>query len=253
MFFYLSKILLFLIEPLNWLVILSAYSLFAKNPKRKRRALRVLVALTFICTNPLIGNFVAGMYESEGVKVADLSTEYEYAVVLGGFSNLETPWDEDRMVLGWSPNRITQAFELYRIGKVKKILLTGGNGNIVGNQENEALLTFDYLRRLGMPEADIVIESEARNTYENFYYTQKLLPENAKVLVITSAFHVPRSRAIAKKSDFNCSFYPTDWFHEEWVFTPSQTFIPDVKFLRMWQVYLKEWFGIVAYRLRGYL
>lgn len=256
MFFFLSKFLLFLIQPLNWILALIVYGLVGKNPKRKRRALRIAIAVLFVNSNPIISNIVAKMYEAEGVEVAALKAQYDYAIVLGGFANLASPYDEDRLNLNSSANRLSQTVDLYYQGKIKKIILSGGNGNIVGNQENEAINAAAYLKRIGIPEEAIIIDKKARNTHENFKYSKELLNQNgeiANILVITSAFHVPRSRLIAKKAGVACDFFPTDFYFKDWELTPSNTFIPDNDCMKMWQFMIKEWFGLLAYKLKGYI
>lgn len=253
-FFFLSKFLLFLIQPLNWLFGLIIYGLISKSPKRKRRSLRTAIGLLFIISNPIIGNFVAKLYEAEGVKIANVNTQYDYAIVLGGFSNLQTHHDADRLNLGLAPNRLSQAIDLYHQKKIERIILSGGNGNIVGNQENEAIITSAYLERIGIPNSDIIIDKKSRNTYENFKYSKELLTQDkVNILVITSAFHVPRSRLIAKKVGLDCDFFPTDFFYEEWEMIPSKTIIPDLDCIRMWEYLIKEWFGLLAYKLKGYI
>lgn len=256
MFFFLSKFFLFLIQPLNWVLGLTIYGLTGKNPKRKRRALRLAVALLFIISNPIISNFAAKIYEAKGVEVASLTSPYDYAIVLGGFANLKTPYDADRLNFGPMANRLTQTIDLYHQGKIKKIVLSGGNGNFFGNQENEAINTAAYLKRIGIPEEAIIIDEKSRNTYENFKYSKELLnigSNSANILVITSAFHVPRSRLIAKKTGLSCDFFPTDFYFKDWELVPSMTIIPDVDCIKMWQIMIKEWFGMVAYKLKGYI
>ena len=254
MFFFLSKFLHFLIVPLNWIIGLTAYGIFGKNAQRKRRALRTALGILVIGTNPLIGNLVAGWYEEPGKSVAELNAPYDYALILGGFSNTETEYNADRLNLGDAPNRLTQSVDLYRQGLVKKMLLSGGSGQIFGETANEALITADYLKRLGLPATDYLIDKKSRNTYENFYYSKKLLETDstARILVLTSAFHIPRSRMIAAKAELECDFFATDFFAEQWNWAPSDTVLPDLKYLKMWQVMIKEWIGIVVYRLRGY-
>lgn len=256
MFFFLSKFFLFLIQPLNWILGLTIYGLIGKNPKRKRRALRIAIGTLFITSNPIIGNFVATIYEAKGVEVAALTAQYDYAIVLGGFTNLKSPYDADRLNLNSAGNRLSQTVDLYYQRKIKKIILSGGNGNVFGNQENEAINAAAYLKRVGIPAEDIIIDEQSRNTYENFKYSKELLLENNNtddILVITSAFHVPRSRLIAKKAGISCEFFPTDFYVKDWELTPSGTIIPNDDCLKMWQLFIKEWFGLMAYKLKGYI
>ena len=254
MFFFFSKLLVFLIQPLNWIVFLFVFALFSKNSRSKRRALRTGAGLLIFFTSPLIAGFTAKMYEASAVAVQDLPT-YEYGLVLGGFSDLEGENNTDRLNLGIQPNRLTHALDLYRQGKIRKFLLSGGDGRIIGGGENEAVHTAAYLRRLRVPESDIIIESKARNTYENFLYSKKMLAAegSGKILVITSAFHVPRSRLIAKKAGLKADFYATDFFYKKMSASPYRWILPDDRALIFWKVILKEWVGIAAYKAKGYI
>ncbi len=212
------------------------------------------VGLLIFFTSPLIADFAARLYEAPAVPVADLQ-EYEYGLILGGFSDLDGENNADRLNLGWQPNRLTHALDLYGQGKIKKIILSGGDGRIIGGDENEALLTAAWFQRIGIPKTDIIIESEARNTYENFLYSKKLIDQTGggSVLIITSAFHVPRSRLIAKKAGLKADFFPTDFSVEKWSWSPYRYLLPDDKALIFWKVLLKEWFGIAAYKAKGYI
>lgn len=253
--FFFSKFLLFLIQPLNWILGLTVYGLIGKNPKSKRRALRIAIGILFIISNPLISNLVAEIYEAKGVEVSTLTT-YDAAIILGGFSNLKTPYNADRLNLGIAPNRFSQTIDLYHQGKIKKIVLSGGNGNVLGHQQNEAIIAAAYLNRVGIPQSDIIIDKKSRNTYENFKFSKELLKTGNdfdKILVVTSAFHVPRSRLIAKRVGLSCDFFPTDFFFKNWMLTPHRTFIPNTDCISMWEAIIKEWFGMLAYKLKGYI
>lgn len=252
MFFFLSKFFFFLTQPLNWSIGLAIYALFSKVAKRKRIAFRLSLGILFVISNPLIGNFVARFYETPATPMTEVGV-YEYCVVLGGFTNMNTDYNADRLNLGYSPNRLVQAIELYKAGKIKKIVLTGGSATIIGSKDNEALVTDRFLRLLGVPQSDYIIEKEARNTYENFYYTKKLIRnDKTKSLVITSAFHVPRSRLIARKAGLKCDFFATDFFREKWSWSPYATLVPNDKYIMMWNFMMKEWIGVLVYKIRGY-
>lgn len=255
MFYFLSKFLFVLIQPINWLVLLALYGLFGKREKLNRRSKRLLLGLLVLLTNPLLFNAINDLWEPNAVPIDNING-YDIGIVLGGYSNLNVEAINDRLNVSASSNRLIIALDLYRQGKVKKLLLTGGSGNIVGHQENEAQHVAAFLKRLGIPEKDIIIEDKARNTRENMTYTKALIEKRfpkATCLLITSGYHMPRSIACAEKVNLDVDAFPTDFFVEKYEWKPSATIIPDPKLLFYWQKVFKEWIGYMVYDIRGYI
>ena len=140
--------------------------------------------------------------------------------------------------------------------KVKKLLLTGGSGQIFENQNSEALLMERFLEKIGVPKEDVIIEPNSRNTYENAVFTAKILKEkypNARCLLITSAFHIPRSVGCFKKQNVNFTPFSAHHLSEQRRFLPETLFLPSRLGFFRWEMIIKEWVGYMAYWARGYL
>lgn len=254
MFFILSKTLFFLLTPINWIVGLLLYSFFGKHEKRTRRAFKLGLMILIILSNPFLSNTVFKWWEDEAVPVAKLEGVYDIAIVLGGFADVNE-YPRDRLHLGEAADRLTNALELYKIGKVRKILITSGSAMVVGEKVSEGKITGDFLSRIGIPESDVIIEPNSRNTHENAIYTAKIIKEqhpNARCLLITSAFHFPRAGRAFKKAGVTFTPYPTDILSNNFKATPSQLILPSVGSLNTWQMLIKEWVGLAAYKVLGY-
>ncbi|HAN79569.1 MAG TPA: hypothetical protein DCQ31_18305, partial [Bacteroidales bacterium] len=160
----------------------------------------------------------------------------------------------NRAYFNRSVNRITDAIRLYKAGKVKKILLTGGSGRVFGTEFKEALYLNDFLLEIGIPKKDIVIESEARNTAENALFTAEILKTKSydKLLLITSAFHMRRSEACFKKAGLETTSYSTDFYDQKHNVEFSKIIFPDPDALFGWHLLIKEWVGFISYKVRGY-
>ena len=63
MFFILSKLLVFIITPLVWIIILLLFAVFSKIETRKRKCLRWALGLTLLFTNPFIFDESARLWE----------------------------------------------------------------------------------------------------------------------------------------------------------------------------------------------
>ncbi len=259
MFFILSKLLYFLIQPLVWIIALGWWGIVAKHPRRRKRLWRMSIGMLIFFTNPFISSQVSQIWEGRGVSSTELPDSAAVGVVLGGFSDDSalSP-DDGRMNLSVAANRLTDAIMLYRMGKIKRILIAGGNGNMMKKDITpEAETAQRYLRLLGIPDAHIWIENQSRNTHENAVFTQKLLQEkglsDAPVVLITSAQHMTRAVACFRKIGLPVTPFATSYTGKKFHWSSDSIFIPDATLIQLWQMLFKEWVGIAAYKLQGYI
>ena len=256
MFFIISKLLYFLIQPLNWVIALMLYALFSKIPSRKRKALVAALCLVFFFTNHFLYNQVVKAWETDTLTADQIAQPYDIGILLGGYSNSHIRPSNDRQNFSQRANRFLNAYELYKMGKVKKLLLTGGSGDILEKNASEAEQMKSFLIRLGMPSEDIIVEGKSRNTYENAIFTKTILDESypgASCLLITSAWHMPRSIGCYEKAGVKFTPYSVDFITEEDRWLPENTLIPDRNGFYFWEVLIKEWVGYLVYNLQGYI
>jgi uncharacterized SAM-binding protein YcdF (DUF218 family) len=254
MFFVLSKVLYFLIIPLNWVVGLLLYAVFGKNTKWKKRTRNAALVLTLFISNHFLVNLAIKAWETEIKPVSSLQT-YDIAIILGGYSNFEI-YPRDRYNFSGRANRLTQAVELYKKGIIKKMLLTGGSGDILMQKRSEALEVESFLLLMGVPQEDIILEPESRNTYENAIFTKAIINRDypdASCLLITSAFHMRRSKACFDQAGLDYTAYSTDVIGERVRFTPHSLILPNRDGFWRWEMLIKEWLGYMAYWVRGYI
>ena len=162
----------------------------------------------------------------------------------------------DRVYFYKGADRITHAVQLYKLGKIRKILVTGGSSNLINNEHREADALYDFLVMVGVDTDDILVERNARNTYENAVNTEAMLAElypDKKHLVITSAFHMRRSLLCFRKTSLNVNGFSTDFYSKDWRFDLSSVFIPDASAFLDWQLIIREVEGILFYKIAGYI
>lgn len=253
MFFVFSKLLIFLTKPFLVFSAILVVSFVIESQHWKKR-LRIIALVGFIfTTNGIIIGEILRTWEIPAVKINELSEEYETGIVLGGGADVERD-PHDRLFLQKSGERITHAVHLYKAGKIKKILYTGGRSEIFEESrvDNQAIIRF--YADCGIPLEDIIIESASRNTYENANFTAPLIDLDKKHLLITSAFHMRRAMGCFEKAGidvepFSCDFQsPRDDDR-----LSAGKLVPSVDALSKWEIVLKEWAGVVAYKLAGYI
>ena len=256
MFFIASKILLFLIQPLNWLALFLLYALFGKKKIWKKRSLSLAVFTLFFFSNPFIINQLIRAWEIPPRLMSSLEPQYEVGIVLGGYANLETYPQEDRLHIGGSATRITTAVELYHQKKINKILLSGGSGKILGEKKIEADAARNFLIRIGIPAADILLETDSRNTYENAMYSSKLIEDQlpgANCLLITSAWHLRRATPCFEKSGLQVTPFAVDILSEPNKLNINNWLMPNSGAFNEWNLFTKEIIGYLVYWFSGYL
>ncbi len=255
MFFILSKVLAFAIKPIVWILVLLAYGLWTANPSRRKKAVALGLGLLLLFSNRWLSNQVFRAWEPETVHAGEIETPYDIGIVLGGYTNPFIEPGHDRHNFNERANRLTQALELYFSGKVKKLLLSGGTGRLLQDTPSEAEMMPAFLEKIGIPPSDIILEPDSKNTWENALFTKNIVQTRypgASCLLITSAWHMPRSEACFRKAGLPVTPYAVDYISEANRWDPDMLLMPDKLGLYKWELLIKEWVGCVAYRMRGY-
>ena len=257
MFFILSKLLYFLLQPLNWLIGLPIFAILTKNVRKKRRILRGCFLLLVVITNPFLSNRVFHAWETAARPMSTLRDTFDVGIVLGGYTKGGNYADSERLQFSAAGNRLTDGLQLYKRGIVRKLLITGGDGKLYGDLHPEAEKVKDYLVDIGVKPEDILVEDQSRNTHENALFSKQLLDKQGftgeKILVITSALHIPRAIRCFKKVGLNTEPYPTHFIAERLTIEPQSWLIPNPDLIKHWEGFLKEWIGFVVYQLQGYI
>jgi uncharacterized SAM-binding protein YcdF (DUF218 family) len=252
MFFVLSKLLVFLITPLVWIIVLLFYSLLTKYPDRKKKCLRWALALTLIFSNSFLFDECSRLWEIPAKRIETLKS-YDAAIVLGGMSVYDEDLDRAQFFRG--VDRLIQTVELYKRGLIKKIIFTGGSGRLLHPEMKEGVYIKRYLLSMGVPETDFIMESESQNTRENALFTKIVLDKQnitGDFLLITSAYHMRRSLACFNKVGIVAEPYSTDRYAGPRKFEFDYLFIPNVSALYDWETLIHEIFGFVTYKIVGY-
>lgn len=252
-FFILSKILVFLISPLTWVFTLLGFSLFSRDPLRKRRFFIISLIAFYFFSNSFIADEAMRLWE---VTTPDLkpTQKYDYAVVLGGMIWYDARQDKPQFMRG--ADRIFQTIPLWKNGQIKKIIISGGSGSISHPEEKEADILKNYLLKIGIPDSCIITENQSRNTRENALLTKKLIDSlhiNSEMLFVTSAFHLRRAIGCFKKAGItNIVPYPADRYSGPRKYELDFMLIPNGDAMEQWELLLHEITGYLVYKIRGF-
>lgn len=92
--------------------------------------------------------------------------------------------------------RVEAAVELYRAGKVKKLVMTGGvSRDLQSSAGNMQMIA----EKMGVPKGVIIQEREAGNTFENIVFSRKFIENSPRVVIVSAGFHLARARMMADR------------------------------------------------------
>lgn len=256
MFFALSKIFYWLIMPTGLIAWVILSSFVIKNKKYKSIVRKAGIGLFLILTNPLLAKWAINTWEPSPISYGSLSKDYNCAIVLSGITNPDRP-PFDRIQFNKGADRIVHAVDLYTMGVVKKILISGGSGALTFEGKKESHKLLDFAIQHGVSRRDIIVEDQSRNTHENATFVKKTLSDRGinfnTTLLVTSAFHMSRAHSCFKKEGIHATPFPTDYYGGPIRWTPDDIIIPSIRGLQIWTILTKEWLGILAYKIAGYI
>ncbi len=252
MFFIFSKLLTFLLQPLTWLFLLLLFATFSRSQVRKRKALIFMLALFYFFCNSFISNEFMHVWEVPALAEDNIPV-YDAGIVLSNVMSYDIKLHKYQYTS--SSDRLLQAIQLYKKGKIKKIVFTGGSGSMIYRYAKEGMHVRNILLRAGVPPSDMFIESESNNTHENALFTRPILEKNVpkgKYLLITSAYHMRRALACFEKVGVHVDPYSTDRMSGDRKFIFDYMFIPNTDALETWQIGIHEIIGFIIYKIAGY-
>ena len=254
MFFTFSKIFWLLAAPLNALLLITAFGLILRFWKRKlANRILIITAWTFVILGGLpVGYNLMVFLERQYDVPAEMPKKVDGIIVLGGAFNSYLSEKTGKVAVNSNISRMTTFIELSRQYSNAKKVFSGGSGNILRPDRVESDDAKDFLSDMGFISDDFIYEPLSKNTYENAAFSKELLKpkEGETWIVITSAFHIPRTVAVFNQLEWDIIPYPTG------VKTTGQykLFDPTINVVGnyfMLTKALKEMIGVGVYYLTG--
>jgi uncharacterized SAM-binding protein YcdF (DUF218 family) len=252
MFFVLSKVLQFLIYPFPvGLLAVLGIVLWYHRPWARRALLAVLVFF-YSVSIPYTADHLMRWLEVPRVEAQTLRPPYEAVIVLSGMLHLSLS-QPGAIEFSKAVDRILAGITFVQQDLGRILLVTGGTGSLFHTGAKEADLLKTFALQLGLRDDQVLVEAESRNTHENAAYTANILRTRQwrHVVLITSASHMRRALATFHRQGIFPDAYPVDYEASD-VITPF-SFLPSVHSLAKTTAVMHELFGLLAYRLQGYI
>jgi len=227
----------------------------------KQRRVKVGLALIFLGLYLQSNGYLVGrLYELWEVPFQEdklAGRQYDFGIVLsGGLVNSCTSAREF-IDLERGSDRLLTAYFLYRKGVCRKLLISGtDDDDLLAENRGEVQLARALLVEWGVPEEDILLETEARNTYENALFVARFLKETPlprqNLLLITSAYHMRRALGCFEKAGLRVEAFPADFHPGKDCLPFRRQMTPSPKASESFQKLWREWVGMLMYKMVGY-
>jgi uncharacterized SAM-binding protein YcdF (DUF218 family) len=213
--FFAGKLIWLVLQPLSLVFFLLIVAAFARLIGRGKLAAAMSLLATLILFVTLFtstGAWALQVLEDRHTRPA-MPEKLTCMVVLGGAFDLEVTAGRGGMEMNQSADRFIEAAHLARLYPDAKILVSGGDGSFSGDYKGDAELAGDFFSAMGVDPNRIIRETASRNTAENVSETKALLDKNGLTdcLLITSAYHMPRAKALFDAAGTTTSPWPTDY------------------------------------------
>jgi len=242
---YLHKILPLIFSPLMLVIGLIVLGIIFNL--RKFGLIGIIILI--LSSLPIISNkFIAYLEKDyQPIEIADVEN-VDAIVVLSGM--IRVIGDEENLKYEFtdSVDRFFAGLDLFNNNKSPILILTRGKMPwSLGIAEGE------YLKELaikyGVSEENIILTDEVQNTDQEAKAIKEILTEDAKIILVTSAFHMPRAEKVFKAANINLIPYPVD-FQSSKLKTTIMDFIPSAKSFFDTSHFVREIIGRLYYNLK---
>jgi uncharacterized SAM-binding protein YcdF (DUF218 family) len=255
MFFYASKVLGFFAIPSNLIILLGIVGALLLRTRFARAGSGLvvgsLVLLAVIGLSP-VGNALIVPLEDRFPPWDDRRGAPHGIVVLGGAISPDISHARNTVALNEAAERLTVVADLAKRYPDARIIFSGGSAALLFEERPEAEYALRLLETLGVPPGRVIPEGKSRNTVENARFSRELAQPKPgeRWLLVTSAYHLPRSVGVFRQAGFPVEAYPVDWRTRGSadILRPFATLGDG---LRRTDTAVREWVGLVAYWLSG--
>jgi uncharacterized SAM-binding protein YcdF (DUF218 family) len=242
---FLHKILPLLVMPISVTIFLVLLGIL-----RKKMAYISFAALfLYLCSAPIVADRFFGWVEQRGERISAASLKKADAiVVLGGM--LHSVSGRDSLFSEWNdPDRFFAGIECYREKKAPLLIFSRGQLPwSTGEPEGETLAREAIA--MGVPAQAVLLTDSVENTAEEAKAVAKLLKQNQqRIILVTSAYHMTRSKRLFQENGFLVQPYAVDYK----VDADKKTFIdflPTAEALRKTEWGIRELLGRLYYLVR---
>lgn len=245
---YLHKILPYLAYPITFIIIFLIWG----SISRKRMPILAALILLLVTSSPIISTGMVQYLERAELRKSPTDIHDADAIVV--LSGMIGPIQGSHgLMYEWvDPDRFFGGIELMKADKAKKIIFTGGKMPWQSEEikpEGEVLSKF--ASEFGIPSSQITLTKNVQNTKDEALAVKEILinSKNPKIILVTSAFHMPRSKKLFENEGIEVQTYPVDYKVGIYELTPM-SFLPSADAFQNFQFAWRELIGRLYYSFK---
>jgi len=246
-FFYLSKVFWALASPDHFLLLLILIGLLLIWAGKRIGLWLSLVSVTLLLIVAVfpVGNVLLTPLEQRIPKM-ELPEQVAGIIILGGAEEATLWAMHQQPHVNSAAERVMVLPMLARRYPGVPLVITGGSSSILYQQYRGADVVAQWSDQIGLRKR-LIVERQARNTFENAIYAGDLVDKDSgSWLLVTSAFHMPRSVGIFRKQGWDIVPYAVDYR------VSGNNFAMQFwRNMRDLSTAVREWIGLLAYYLTG--
>lgn len=244
---YIHKILPYALYPITFIILLLVWAVFFK----KRLPVIVALFLLVVTSSPIISNRLVQYLERDELRKSPADMQKADAIVV--LSGMIGPIQGSQgLIYEWGdPDRFFGGIELIKAGVAPKIIFTGGKLPWQSKETKpEGEILSQYATDWGIPASQIFITKDVQNTKDESVAVKEVLANSnlRKIILVTSAFHMPRSKRLFENEGIEVQTYPVDYKLGVSELTPM-SFLPSADAFSNFQFAWRELIGRLYYSI----
>jgi uncharacterized SAM-binding protein YcdF (DUF218 family) len=219
--------------------------------RNKKKLIYIAIGVLYILSTPIFSNNLFKLVKgSEYRKPISTIVSADAIVVLSGMLEINEVGDSTYVEWG-DPDRFFEGIALFKAGKAKKLVFTGGKMPWDKVKKTEGEVLREYAISNGIPTENIFITKDVENTAEEAVAVKELISPSKRIILVTSAYHMYRAKRLFEQQGFIVIPYKVDYKSERNKAIKILDFIPSADYLKNSETGIREIIGRLFYLVKS--
>ena len=222
--------------------------------KIKKKLIYIAIGVLYILSTPIFSNnffkLVEGSGHNDYRKPISTLDSADAIVVLSGMLTINEVQDSTYIEWG-DPDRFFGGIALFKAGKAKKLVFTGGKMPWDKVNKTEGQVLKEYAISNDNLSEKILVTKDVENTADEAVAVKELISPNKRIILVTSAYHIYRVKKLFEKQGFEVNPYKVDYKTSKNSNLTIMDFLPSAGNLELVEIGIREIIGRLFYLVKG--
>jgi uncharacterized SAM-binding protein YcdF (DUF218 family) len=218
--------------------------------KNKKKLIYIAIGVLYILSTPIFSNNFFKLVEgSEYRKPLSAIDSADAIVVLSGMLEINEVGDSTYIEWG-DPDRFFGGISLFKAGKAKKLIFTGGKMPWDKATKTEGAVLKEYAISNGIPTEKIFVTKDVENTADEAVAVKELISPSKRIILVTSAYHMYRAQRLFEQQGFEVKPCKVDYKTGGNKQVKFIDFLPSAANLESTEIGIREIIGRIYYIIK---